>query len=324
MKKKQGLKTLGDYRRVAKDSLFDIFLPPESKSTSDYDAIKTALWHSRNIINCSRSNFSEGDWWSSIYYPDTKYEVINSKLYPDTKYEILNPTLFECIKLMEFVKKYHEQSIDELYPDWRERADARIIFFTSAGLSSLEAAFDFVRRLGSYIINVLQEAYCKYKKECNIKYQSPVIFLSKTPAVDDLEINPVPDIIIKTWFDDIVTGMRSGFPKSDYSRDKVQAEFNSMERQLEYEWNTWNKPKKKRRKQKAKAKRKHVPQEPQSKPLPMTKWADVFGVSRRTIGRMKEDEVYPFKQVSDRKWTLPLSSLPAEYLQKYQQQTKNA
>ncbi len=46
----QGLKTLGDYRRAARDSLFDIYLPPKSKSTSAYDAIKTALYHNRNII----------------------------------------------------------------------------------------------------------------------------------------------------------------------------------------------------------------------------------------------------------------------------------
>jgi len=230
MENAQGLKTLGDYRRAARDSLFSIYLPPESKSTSAYDAIKTALYHYRNIIHFSRSSFSERDWWGGICSPGTKYEMIN-------------PTLFDCIKLMEFEKKYHEvQSIyDELYPDWPKRADAKISFFSFSGLSYLDAGFKSVRELGSDVIAILQNAYLDYHREIKICHIPSIIFLNNTPKVDDLEINPEPDIIIKTWFDNMLKGMKSGCPKSEYPRHRVKTEFNTIETQLEHEWNTWKK-----------------------------------------------------------------------------------
>ena len=85
----------------------------------------------------------------------------------------------------------------------------------------------------------MQNAYLQYKKESNVSYFDQCKFLSKTPRVDDLKIDPEPDIIIKTWFDDIISGMHRAFPTSEYSRHKVEAEFNSIEKQLEYEWNLW-------------------------------------------------------------------------------------
>ena len=82
--------------------------------------------------------------------------------------------------------------------------------------------------------------------------------------------------------------------------------------------------KRKRSKLKAKSKtekaqRKPDPNEPKSKPLSISKWATIFSVSRYTMTEWKKDGKYPFEKVSARKWTLPLSSLPAEYLQKYNQ-----
>jgi hypothetical protein len=67
------------------------------------------------------------------------------------------------------------------------------------------------------------------------------------------------------------------------------------------------------------ARKQREQKEPMSKPLSMTKWALVFEVSRRTVVQWKQEKKYPFDRVSERKWRLPLSSLPAEYLHKYQQ-----
>ncbi len=227
MKNEQGLKTLGDYRKAAKDCLFDIKLPPKKMSTSVYDAIKAALVHSSGLIYISRFNISDADKWGLIYLRKTKYEMGNRQL-------------FDCIKLMEFANTYKDvQSIKELLPKWPERPDANIKVFTSVGMSFLEAAFEFVRELGSSIIIVLQGAYQRHKKEGNITYADPFMFLKKTPKVDNLDIYPIPDIVIKTWFDTILTRVQRGLPDNEYSDLKLKVEFRSIQKQLDFELNTW-------------------------------------------------------------------------------------
>jgi len=240
MEKVPGLKTLGDYRRAARESLFSIYLPPTSKSTSAYDAIKTALYRTRGLIFYLRHNPSERDRWYSTEYPTPKKK--EQWIYP----EFINSELFDYITLMEFAIKYHEvKSIYKLYPDWPKFRKLELVF-TSTGDSILKASFVFVLELGIDIILLFQEAYLKYKqggKRPYLRYPEPLLFLSKTPSIDDLEINPEPDSepdrIIKTWFDDIVKGMQGDFPKSEYSRHRLKAEFNRIETQLEHEWNCW-------------------------------------------------------------------------------------
>jgi hypothetical protein len=57
-----------------------------------------------------------------------------------------------------------------------------------------------------------------------------------------------------------------------------------------------------------------------SKPLSMVKWATVFGVGVNKMRKWRNEKKYPFEQISDRRWALPLSHLPAEHLQKYKEQ----
>jgi DNA-binding MarR family transcriptional regulator len=228
MKKAQGLKTLGDYRRAAKESLFGLSLPPQKTSTSPYVAIKTAMVYIRGLISYSRYSNLLTDPWDLICFPNTEYEMKNKEL-------------FYSIKLMEFAIKYQGvQSIYELYPNWPKRTDANISVFACAGISYLEAAFDFVREWGRDIIGNLQNPYMKYRKESNI-VRGAYDFLNNTPRVDDLEINPIPDTIIKTWFDDIVKGTQRWIEVNDLSKLKVDKEFNSLNKQLEHEWNRWKK-----------------------------------------------------------------------------------
>ena len=147
---------------------------------------------------------------------------------------------------MEFAIKYHEvQSIYELYPDWHKQPDPNANFFTIFGYSYLEVGFNFVCKQGRDIIDILQNSYLENKKGGKRPYVrlDPFIFLNKTPEVDDLEINPEPDneldskpdMIIKTWFDNMMKGTKSEFKISDYSRQSVKAKFNSIEMQLEHE-----------------------------------------------------------------------------------------
>jgi hypothetical protein len=225
MAKTQELQTLGDYRKAARESLFGLDLSPEIESTSPYDAITTALIHSKHLIDFSRTNTSETERWARVYFSRTQPVIINIEL-------------FYSIKLMEFAITYEQvQSIDELLPNWPKRPDANIRVFTSPGLSFLEAAFGFVLSLGSSIILILEDAYGEYRKQGNSFDWDPFKFLRENPKVDDLEINPKPDIIIKTWFDNIVKGMQSIFTESDFSEVTMEAEFNSIHRQLEYERN---------------------------------------------------------------------------------------
>ena len=227
MKKEQGLKTLGDYRRVAKDSLFSLELSPESNSASVYDAINTALVLSRWLIADSRAYKTELIIWGGICFPKTKYELKNLGL-------------FYCIKLMEFAITYNsEESINDLLQNWPKRPDVKASVFASAGISYLEAAFSFVQELGGDIISLLQNAYKRYTKEGNVIYRDPFKFLDKTPTVDNLLINPVPDIIIKTWYDSILVETRKCFPKNQFSRQTLEAEFNQIHKQLEHERDVW-------------------------------------------------------------------------------------
>jgi len=68
--------------------------------------------------------------------------------------------------------------------------------------------------------------------------------------------------------------------------------------------------------------RKRKPKAPTTRPeyslaLPMTRWAYILGVSPNTLRKMRKQKKYHFKQKSDRRWTLPIHELPAEYLAKY-------
>ena len=231
-KKAQGLQTLGDYRQAAKDPHFDLSLFPEGKNTSPYHAIKIALACSKCLIDYSRENISDKDrGWFNIHFPGTKYH---------TK----NPELLYCIELMEFAIRYRKgQSIDELYPDpnWPKHADPNISFFTFSGYSYLEVGFHLVHKMGSDIMFFLTDTYLDGTKESSISPPTS-IFLNKSHILDDLKINPEPDIIIKTWLANSLKWMQSDYPESEYSRHRVKTEFNSIEKQLEHEWNRWKRP----------------------------------------------------------------------------------
>ena len=100
MKKTQGLQTLGDYRKAAKNSLFSPTVRPTSKSTEAYDAIKTAVDCTRQLINFARTVHLQTDPWDPIWFGDSEYAM-------------KNPQLFDAIKLMEFAIKY--QDIQSIY-----------------------------------------------------------------------------------------------------------------------------------------------------------------------------------------------------------------
>jgi len=294
MAKEQGLKTLGDYRRTAKNSLFNPGLKPNNKDKDAFfcDAIKTALSNCRSLIIQSRIDPSIPGAWEGIIYPNSEYEMRNLPL-------------FNSIKLMEFAINYKDkaESFNKLAPNWPFRPDVNAMVFTSAGVSYLEAAFNFVHELGKDIIGILQNAYKKHNKEGNIVYFDPFKFLNKTPQVDKLKINPVPDIIIKTWYDSILVGVRNYFPENEFSKQKLEAEFNKTHRQLGYERDVW--------------KNGETPDEEHSLPLFTKQWAYIFGVSRNKMRELRESNQYHFHQVSKRKWSLPKKELPTEYLEKY-------
>lgn len=224
--KTSGLKTLGDYRRTAKNSLFNPGLKPNNKDASFCDAIKTALSNCRGLIIQSRIDPSIPGTWEGIIYPNSKYEMRNLPL-------------FDSIKLMEFAITYKTQSIEQLFPNWPKRPDVKASVFTSAGISYLDAAFKFVHEMGHDIIYILQNAYNEHGKAGYVTHLNPFIFLNKTPTVDNLEINPVPDVIIKTWYDEIIKGVRGWFPENQYPKQRLEAEFNQTHTQLEYEWDVW-------------------------------------------------------------------------------------
>ena len=99
--------------------------------------------------------------------------------------------------------------------------------------------------LGSDIATILGDTYKKFRE----KEVNPILksfdFLRYTPEVDKLIINPEPDIIIKTWFDNILEGIQVGIPENSFSEQEVMDVFTLTQKQLEYEWNEWNKIKSK-------------------------------------------------------------------------------
>lgn len=142
--------------------------------------------------------------------------------------------------MMEFAVTYAEvRSIYELFPGWRNDANANM--FDSAGLSYFEAAFDFVRKDGFAIVTHLQNAYRKHRKKGPGLF-SVITFLNKTPALDDLQINPEPDIIIKEWFATIGERIQKWIQENALSPLNVEKEFNKINRQLEYEWKAPKEP----------------------------------------------------------------------------------
>jgi hypothetical protein len=54
-----------------------------------------------------------------------------------------------------------------------------------------------------------------------------------------------------------------------------------------------------------------------SLPLKMTQWAKIFHVSENKLRELRDEGKYHFERLSARKWRLPKSELPAEYLEKY-------
>lgn len=62
-----------------------------------------------------------------------------------------------------------------------------------------------------------------------------------------------------------------------------------------------------------------------SLPLKWNQWADVFSMSRAALRKIRDSEnpAYHFRKISvnARRWTLPLSEIPAEYLMKYRKVT---
>jgi len=66
--------------------------------------------------------------------------------------------------------------------------------------------------------------------------------------------------------------------------------------------------------------------EEQSKPLSMKDWGKIFKLSPNKLREIRESKKpkYHFQQVSKRRWTLPKSELPAEYLEKFRPELKTA
>lgn len=60
-----------------------------------------------------------------------------------------------------------------------------------------------------------------------------------------------------------------------------------------------------------------------SRPLSLQQWSSIFGVSINKVREWKNDPISPyhFQKMSERKWSLPLNELPAEYLEKYRKST---
>ncbi|MHC4556057.1 MAG: hypothetical protein ACYTFW_12215 [Planctomycetota bacterium] len=231
----QKLITLGDHRKIAQDLLCFRWDYREKEEISDYNVIRFALSHIKSLIYSSRSSPLLDGMWRTFNPLRTK----------DVKYQIRNPLLFEIIKLMEFSVDYKGKTIDEIFPELHKRPDAKAIVFTDAGISYFEAAFKFVNDISKNIISYLQNSYMKHNKDIHKRYVNPFVFLRKTPTIDDLIINPEPDVIIKEWFELTLTGFKKLFPEQEYSQHKIEAEFNSTQKQLEYEYELWKKPQEK-------------------------------------------------------------------------------
>ena len=298
MAKEQGLKTLGDYRRIAKQTLFTPLLPIYGKtipqSTSIYDAVSVALRNIYVLIAESQMNKPEVEQWGTLWFPGTKYEMNNEPL-------------FRCVKLMELaIYCKNQKTRDKAFQGWLERPDKDIGVFTSVGFSYLEAALDYVEERGRDVIYSLQNAYILHlnRKGVSGVFTEPMKFLSKTPEIDKLQIWHEPDPIIKVWYNRILAALRKGFPSSEYTSSILEKEFKTIYLQLEYEFDVWKNGK-------------TGNDVEYSLPLFMKQWAVIFGISRNKMSELRDSERYHFRQVSDRKWSLPKNELPAEYLEKY-------
>lgn len=73
------------------------------------------------------------------------------------------------------------------------------------------------------------------------------------------------------------------------------------------------------KKPKRKSKAETTPQTEHSLPLPMVKWACIFGLSANKLRELRHNGKYHFRKLSARLWTLPKHELPTEYLEKYRQ-----
>ncbi len=231
MKNAKELITLGEHRKIASDLIYFHWDYKETKHVSDYDALRFALSNIEYLIFSFRSTLVIDGIWRT-------YNLLKTK---EANYKVRNLLLFNLIKLIEFSIAYKGKTIEEIFPGMLKRPDVKAVVFTNAGISYLEAAFNFANELGKGIILNLQSAYKKYKKESRIVYFDPFKFLIKTPIIDDLVVNPEPDIIIKTWFEKTITSFQKEFPEQEYSQHKVEAEFNSVAKQIEYEWNECSK-----------------------------------------------------------------------------------
>jgi hypothetical protein len=233
MAKTKGLRTLGDYRRAAKDAQFSLSLFQEGNKASHYHAIRVALKSADTLITFAHEETTP----SPRYGNDSPWDFT----FGGPRYSMKNFELFCAIRLMEFVNNYRDiNSINDLYTNWPQRPDANISMFTYAGISYLEAVYDFVRFLGTNVARELQNAYLKRKK---LKGKADEVFsvLKNTHQTDNLQICPEPDEIIRVWFDEIVKVTQRWIQVNDLSKPKLEKEFNSTFRQLEHEWNCWNK-----------------------------------------------------------------------------------
>jgi hypothetical protein len=66
--------------------------------------------------------------------------------------------------------------------------------------------------------------------------------------------------------------------------------------------------------------------EEQSKPLTMKDWGKILELSPNKLREIRQSKnpKYHFQQVSPRRWTLPKSELPTEYLEKFRPELKAA
>jgi predicted site-specific integrase-resolvase len=53
-----------------------------------------------------------------------------------------------------------------------------------------------------------------------------------------------------------------------------------------------------------------------SRPLPLTKWADAFGVHRNTLRKWFRRQAIRNKKVSDRRWRVHIEDMPADHVMK--------
>ena len=115
------LRTLGDYRRVAREKLYGPLPPPRDTHISLYDAINLPI--SRPIID---------ELGECVVGP----EVTDCFLCFDKVCRVWNPPLFRSSQLVEFANAYKkEESVYELFPGWKRRPDVNALLFMLVGMS---------------------------------------------------------------------------------------------------------------------------------------------------------------------------------------------